>query len=136
MTVKSPIDIDHKSAIIKYWMEKARESMESAKSEFNSGRNTTAVRNLYYACFDALTAVLLKEGQSFKKHTAVKAALHKDLIRTGMVEPGLGKFYNRILDSRHEGDYQPLRTFDAEEVKLYLDQGAGFIAQMESLLVR
>jgi uncharacterized protein len=138
MTGKDPIDIDHKSAVIRYWMEKAWESMESARSEFNSGRNTTAVRNLYYACFYALTlsAVLLKEGQSFKKHTAVKAALHKDLIRTGMVESGWGKFYNRIFDSRHEGDYQPLRAFDAEEVKLYLDQGAGFLAQMESLLAR
>lgn len=134
MTGKSPID--HRSEIIKYWMEKARESMESAKSEFHSGRNTTAVRNLYYACFYALTAVLLKEGQSFKKHTGVKAALHKDLIKTGMIEPDWGKFYNRIFDSRHEGDYQPLRTFDAEEVKLYLDQGAGFIAQMERLLVQ
>ena len=40
------------------------------------------------------------------------------------------KFYNRIFDGRHEGDYQPLRIFDAEEVKLYLDQGGGFIAQM------
>ena len=81
-----------------------------------------------------MTAVLLKEGQSFKKHTAVKAALHKDLIRAGIVEPVWGKFYNKIFDSRHEGDYQPLRTFDAEEVKVFLDQGAGFIAQMETLL--
>lgn len=134
MTGKNPID--HRSAIIKYWMEKARESMESAKSEFHAGRNTTAVRNLYYACFYALTAVLLKEERSFKKHTGVKAALHKDLIRTGIIEPDWGKFYNRIFDSRHEGDYQPLRTFDAEEVRLYLDQGAGFIAQMERLLVQ
>jgi uncharacterized protein len=136
MTGKSPIDIDHKSAIIKYWIEKARESMESAKSEFYSGRNTTAVRNLYYACFYALTAVLLKEGHSFKKHTAVKAALHKDLIKAGIVEPVWGKFYNRVFDSRHEGDYQPLRIFEAEEVKILLDQGAGFIAQMEALLFR
>ena len=128
--------MDQKTAVIQYWMEKARESLESAKSKFNSGRNTTAVRSLYSACFYALTAVLLKEGHSFKKHTAVKAAVHKDLIRTGLVEPGWGKFYNRIFDSRHEGDYQPLRTFDAEEVKLYLDQGAGFITEMERLLVR
>ena len=136
MSGKTPVEIDHKSAVIRYWMEKTRESMESAKNEFNSGRNTTAVRSLYYACFYALTAVLLKEGHSFKKHTAIKAALHKDLIRTGILEPVWGKFYNRIFDSHHEGDYQPLRTFDAEEVRLLLDQGAGFIAQMESLLVR
>jgi uncharacterized protein (UPF0332 family) len=61
-------------------MEKARESTETARSEYGSGRNTTAARNLYYACFYALTSVLLKEGQSFKKHGAVKRALHKGLI--------------------------------------------------------
>jgi uncharacterized protein (UPF0332 family) len=126
--------MDYKNAVIEYWMEKDLESMESAKSEFTSGRNSAAVRNLYYACFYALNAVLLKDGHSFKKHTAIKAALHKNLIRTGMIDPEWGKFYNRIFDSRHEGDYQPLRTFDAGEVKLYLDQGAGFIAQMERLL--
>ena len=52
--------------------------MEAAQSEYDSDRNTTAVRNLYYACFYVLTAVLLKEGRSFKKHTGVKAAAGKD----------------------------------------------------------
>jgi uncharacterized protein (UPF0332 family) len=136
MTEKSPVDPGHKAALIKYWMEKARESMETARSEYDSGRYSPSVRNLYYACFYALTAVLLKEGHSFKKHTGVKAALHKNLIRSGIVEAGWGKFYNKIFDSRHEGDYQPLRNFDAEEVKVFLEQGAGFIAQMETLLAR
>lgn len=136
MTEKRSIDKDHKDALIRYWMGKARESMEAAQSEYVSGRYATAVRDLYYACFYALTAVLLKEGHSFKKHTAVKAALHKDLIRAGIVEPNWGKFYNKIFDSRHEGDYQPLRVFEAEEVKMFLDQGAGFIANMENLLAQ
>ena len=136
MTEKGPIDNIHKDVLTRYWMEKAYESMEAAQSEYDSGRNTTAVRNLYYACFYALTAVLLKEGRSFKKHTGVKAALHKDLIKTGIVEPIWGKFYNKIFDSRHEGDYQPLRVFEAEEVRIFLTQGAGFITKMENLLVK
>jgi len=129
-------DQSNKDALITYWIEKARESMEAAQSEYDSGRHTTAVRNLYYACFYALTAVLLKEGHSFKKHTGVKAALHKDLIRAGIVDSKWGKFYNKIFDSRHEGDYQPLRVFEDEEVKMFLDQGAGFIATMENLLAK
>jgi len=136
MTEKGPIENSHKVALIRYWVEKAHESMEAAQSEYDSGRNTTAVRNLYYACFYVLTAVLLKEGRSFKKHTGVKAALHKDLTKTGIVEPIWGKFYNKIFDSRHEGDYQPLRVFEAEEVRIFLDQGAGFITKMENLLVK
>ena len=127
-------DEGHKKILIKYWMEKANESMEAAQSDYKSERYGIAVRNLYYACFYALTAVLLDRGQKFKKHTGVKAALHKDLIKTGLIEANWGKFYNKIFDSRHEGDYQPLRSFDQEEVKEFLDQAGGFITQMELLL--
>ena len=34
MKASEPQGEDHKAALIKYWMEKARESMEGAKSEY------------------------------------------------------------------------------------------------------
>ncbi len=136
MTDTGSFQKDHKSVLIDYWMEKAHESLAAGRSEYASGRLATAIRNLYYASFYALTALLLKEGSSFKKHTGVKAALHKDLIREGILEPEWGKFYNKIFDSRHEGDYQPLRVFQAEEVSLYLEQCGGFIARIETILGR
>ncbi len=136
MTGKDPHRTDHKSILVQYWMEKAHESLAAGRSEYKSGRLSTAVRDLYYAAFYALTSFLLKEGKSFRKHTGVKAALHKELIMNGIVEPEWGRFYNKIFDSRHEGDYQPLRVFQEEEVSLYLEQCAGFIARMETLLER
>jgi len=134
MTEMGSPQTDHKSILVAYWMEKAKESMAAGQSEYKAGRLTTAVRNLYYAAFYALTAYLLREGRSFKKHTGVKAALHKELIKEGILEPEWGRFYNKIFDSRHEGDYQPLRVFEADEVSLYLEQCGGFIARMERLL--
>ncbi|MDZ7697082.1 MAG: HEPN domain-containing protein [Deltaproteobacteria bacterium] len=134
MTENESGQSERRSILVAYWMEKAHESLAAGRSEYNSGRLTTAVRDLYYAAFYALTSFLLKEGRSFKKHTGVKAALHRDLIKEGILEPEWGRFYNKIFDSRHEGDYQPLRVFQAEEVKLYLEQCGGFIAWMEALL--
>lgn len=136
MTEKSFGNKDHRTLLIKYWIEKAHESIESAQNDYNAKRYTPAVRNIYYACFYALTSVLLNERLSFKKHTAVKAALHKKLIKPGILEPVWGKFYNKIFDRRHEGDYQPLHVFDKEEVNQLLDQAAGFISVMEALLIR
>lgn len=136
MTEKESDQTDHRSILVAYGMEKAHESLAAGHSEYSAGRLSTAVRDLYYAAFYALTSLLLKEGRSFKKHTGVKAALHKHLIREGILESEWGKFYNKIFDSRHEGDYQPLRVFETEELKLYLEQCAGFIERMESLLDR
>ena len=136
MTETGSFQSEHRSMLVNYWMEKAHESLLAGGSEYQSGRFTIAVRNLYYACFYALSALLLKQGRSFKKHTGVKAALHKDLVKEGIIEPEWGRFYNKIFDSRHEGDYQPLRVFQAEEVNLYLEQCTGFIARIETLLGR
>ena len=59
MTGKIVDQPDHKSILVSYWMEKAHESLAAGRSEYESGRLTTAVRNLYYAAFYALTALLL-----------------------------------------------------------------------------
>jgi len=126
----------HKSTIIKYWMEKSFESIEAAHSEYRAGRLTPAVRNTYYSCFYALAAVLLKKGKTFKKHTAVRAALHRDLIKSGLLDASWGRFYNTIFDSRHEGDYEPLVRFEKDQVKEFIKQAEEFIKQMENLLAR
>jgi uncharacterized protein (UPF0332 family) len=53
-----PDDQDTKKVLIEYWIEKAFESLESAKSEYASGRLSFAVNRVYYACFYALSAGL------------------------------------------------------------------------------
>jgi uncharacterized protein (UPF0332 family) len=127
---------NHRKALIPYWMEKARESMESAKADSQAGRFSTAVRSIYYACFYALSAVLWKQGKSFKKHTGVRAAMHRDLVKPGMIENAWGEFYELIFDRRHKGDYEPMVSFDSDQVKELFEGAEGFIAQMKNLLER
>ena len=127
---------NYKSTLIDYWKDKAFESLDAARSDYAAGRLTPAVRNTYYACFYVLTAVLLKMEKDFKKHTAVRAALHRDLIKTGMLDASWGRFYNTIFDSRHEGDYQPLVTFEKGQVEEFLEQAKGFLQEMEKLLIK
>ena len=129
----SDIEKDRK-ALIPYWIEKARESMESAKADHQAGRLSPAVRSLYYACFYALSAVLWKQGKSFKKHSGVRAAIHRDLVKSGEIEDRWGKFYDLIFDRRHKGDYEPMVSFESSQVKELLEGAEGFITQMKNLL--
>lgn len=43
----------------------------------------SAASRAYYAAFHGETAVLAYRGLSFTKYTAVRAALHRDLIQAG-----------------------------------------------------
>lgn len=41
----------------------------------------SAASRAYYAAFHALTACFALRGETFTKHSALRAALHRDLIR-------------------------------------------------------
>ena len=47
---------------VKYWWEKAEESLESAERELHVGSLTFAVNRLYYSLFYAVSAMLLSRG--------------------------------------------------------------------------
>ena len=114
---------DHyKETLVKYWLEKSDESFSSALQDYEAGRYGVAIRNLYYACFYSLTSVLLKQGKKFKKHSGVRAEFHKSLIKTGKLNSKWGKFYDKVFDSRHESDYQPLKVIQADEVNELLSK--------------
>ena len=49
--------------IIDYWIEKASEDLASARDNLKSSRYQNAVRDTYFACFHAFSAVLLNEGK-------------------------------------------------------------------------
>lgn len=48
---------------------------------------------------------LCAEGRSFRKHSAVEAAVHRDLVRARRWSPDLGESYSRLQLRRITGDY-------------------------------
>lgn len=123
----------HKRALVEYWLEKSDESVASAVSELNAGRLTFAVNRLYYALFYASTAVLYTKDKSYVKHSAVRAAFHRDFIQTGVVDKALGKLYDELFQMRHQGDYTPLIEFDKRIVSRQLKDAVKLQAKLKAL---
>ena len=65
----------------------------------------SAVSRAYYAAFHAVTAVFALRGRSFTKHSALRAAVHKDLVKSGEWSVELGKDYDLVMSPRQTGDY-------------------------------
>ncbi|MEZ4526472.1 MAG: HEPN domain-containing protein [Desulfobacterales bacterium] len=123
-----------KTEVIRYWMEKAYESLESAKSEQKAGRFSFAINRTYYACFYSASSVLMGLGKSFHKHTGVRSGIHRSLVKTGMINASQGKFYDLLFDSRQRGDYQELVEFSEEQVQEAILQAQEFVNVMSKLL--
>ena len=64
-----------------------------------------AASRAYYAAFYAVSAHFALEGRTFTKHSAVTAAVHRDLVKTGIWTKALGGGYSRLHQLRNTGDY-------------------------------
>lgn len=123
-----------KTEVVRYWWGRAQESLEAAKREFAAGAYSFAVNRGYYALFYAVSALLLEEGHRFKKHSGVRSAFNREIIKTGRMEKRHGDLYNEIFDDRQEGDYIEFTRFDAPYVQEKIDSCDRFLAVLRPLI--
>ena len=61
---------------------RARRTLTSAE-QLIAGDSDSAASRAYYAAFHAVTALFAGRRQTFAKHAGLRAAIHRDLVRTG-----------------------------------------------------
>ena len=91
--------------LVRYRLGRAHETLDEATLLRDEGHLNAYVNRLYYACFYAVSALLLVEGKSSSKHSGVRALFNKEWVKTGRVSSQYGRFYRRLYDSRQQGDY-------------------------------
>jgi uncharacterized protein (UPF0332 family) len=120
--------------LIKLWLDKACDAISSAQLELEQGHLSFAVNRIYYACFYSVTALLLKEGKQFTKHSAVISEFNRNYIKTGKIDIKWGRFLQKLFDDRQEGDYIPTAQFEQPEVTERLKEAQTFLKLIGGLI--
>jgi uncharacterized protein (UPF0332 family) len=84
--------------------DRAQEALHVARHDLAVSADATASR-AYYAAFYAVSAHFALAGQTFKKHSTLEAAVHRDLVKSGMWPKELGQAFSYLAQLRHKGDY-------------------------------
>lgn len=100
--------------------QRAKEALRTANLDMEVSYDASASRS-YYAAFYAVSALFALEGREFSKHTAVRAAVHRDLIKPGRWPVSAGEDYAFLLDLRETGDYGGARHVSFEQAHLALE---------------
>lgn len=125
---------EEEKALIVYRMERAHEAIDEAKMLFEAGHINLYVNRLYYACFYAVSALLLTKDFSTSKHGYLRSLMHREFVKTGLIPKELGKHFDLLFDSRLEGDYADFARFKIEDVTGWLEQTQKFVAHAEALI--
>jgi uncharacterized protein (UPF0332 family) len=94
----------------------------------------SAASRAYYAAFHAVTAVLAARGASFTKHTAVRAALHRDLIQAGVLPIESGRDYDFLLDLRETADYGGIAEASVASAARAIEKASAILESIRPLL--
>ena len=112
MTQDNLSDEERREILVRNWEEKAHEALRAAKLLREAGILDAAVNRAYYACFYSMSAVLTREQKSFRKHSGVRAWLHKEMVKKDRLDVSWGKLFDWLFENRHRADYQSFTRFD------------------------
>lgn len=125
---------DQRKELAKYWMEKSKRSLIAAEYQFNQNDYDFCANRLYYAAFYAVCAVLVLRGFSYKKHSGVRAALHRYFVKTGIIPFEYGALYDALLRDREDADYVAFSDLDPEILRKEIFQVNDFINIFNEIL--
>lgn len=120
--------------LVTYRLERAWESLEEAKILLEQGYANTFVNRLYYACFYAVSSLLLTKELFSAKHSRIRSLFHQNFVKVGMVNTELGQLYDRLFDNRQKADYADLFRFNPDEVRYWYDEVKKFVEFIENII--
>jgi uncharacterized protein (UPF0332 family) len=101
--------------------ERAKLSAASARMLVATDPNSAASR-AFYTAFHALTAAFALRGQTFSKHTAIRSAVHRDLVHTGLLPEQVGRDFDHLTDMRNSADYWGASKVSQEDAMIAVEK--------------
>ena len=128
------IDEENKNDIVNYRLQKAKDTLTEAKGNIEMGFWHTAANRVYYACYYAVTALLIKNGYETHTHHGVFTLFGKHFVLPGIVSKEQNKLFGKLLELRQSGDYSDTIVVKEQNIKPLFEPAENFIAEIEKLI--
>ena len=125
---------EDRNVIVIIRLQRANTTFEEAKSNLELGYWRVTVNRLYYACYYAASALLIKNGFTAHTHTGVISQLGLHFVKTGVISMSQGKLLKQLFALRQIGDYDDWVEVDESDVLPLLDPAHQFIETIEKLI--
>lgn len=113
MKMKSNLSPKERYDIVAYRIECAENTLDEIDNLLALQYYNNAASRMYYACYYAVTALLIANGIATKSHDGVKQMFGQHFIRTGIFPLSYGRDYSNLFEARQTGDYEDLFNHDA-----------------------
>ena len=127
--------MDEKSVeFAKYRLERAKETLNTAKVIYNIKDYKSANNRAYYSIFYAIRAVLALERKDFKKHKDVIAYFNKNYVNTEIFPKKIGHKISIAQTTREDSDYDDKYVASQEKTLIQIETAEEIINEVDKYL--
>ena len=123
-----------RNAVVTIRLQRANETILEAKANMQLGYWRIAANRLYYACYYAASALLIKNSITAHTHNGVISQFSLHFVTTGLISKEQGKLLKQLFELRQNGDYSDWFEITEKNVRPLLEPAEKFIAEIESLI--
>jgi uncharacterized protein (UPF0332 family) len=99
-----------------YRIQRAIETIQEVEAHIEKKFWNTAINRMYYACYYAVGALLVKHGIETSSHKGTRQKFGELFVKTGKMDKNLAKHFTDLSEKRHKGDYNDFFDYDEETV--------------------
>jgi len=129
------IEKEARDAIVAYRLENADKTLNEISLHIQNELWNTAINRLYYACFYAVSALLINSSIETQTHAGARRMLSLHFTKTGKLPTEWSKFYTDLFENRQTGDYADFVNFERETVEELYEQAKIFVKTIKQLVV-
>lgn len=132
--MRQQLSEEHVNALVAYRLSRAKETLEEVPNLRDMGYLNTAINRLYYACYYALVALLIKNRIQVSTHAGVKQMLGLHFVSKGLVSRESNRIFSILFERRHSSDYDDFAYATIEDIDELFPKAQTFISEVEGLL--
>jgi len=117
-----------------YRVQRADDTIKEVEILIENKFWNAAINRMYYACFYAVGALLVKNGIETSSHSGTRQKFGQVFVKTGQIDKSLGKHYTELFEKRNKGDYNDFFDHDEKTVLRMLPLTMELISQIKKLV--
>lgn len=122
--------------LVNYRIKRAFETLKEADKMIENQFWNASINRIYYACFYAVSGLLLKKGVDTSTHKGIRQMFGLHYVQTGLISKEFARFFSDLYDRRQTGDYDDFVIYDEETSNKLFSMANKFVQEIDSLIKR